>query len=139
MHPELTQLEHWLTCQYPHSSTRKHYVSDLVLFFSWAEELPVGITAHDVEEYINLCVTKGLSPITINRRLSTLRSFYYFLSIVNDVSVQCPVIAERHFLRKPQPLPRDPSEEQIKTLFSNIRNPRDKAIFTLMLECGLRV
>jgi len=34
MHPELTQVEHWLICQYPHSSTKKHYISDLVLFFS---------------------------------------------------------------------------------------------------------
>jgi hypothetical protein len=39
MHPEHTQFEHWLTCWYPHSSTRKHYMSDLVLFFSWAENL----------------------------------------------------------------------------------------------------
>lgn len=29
MHPELTQFEHWLSCQYPHSSVRKHYRSDL--------------------------------------------------------------------------------------------------------------
>jgi hypothetical protein len=36
MHPELTQFEHWLTCQYPHSSVRKHYMSDLALFFSYA-------------------------------------------------------------------------------------------------------
>jgi hypothetical protein len=35
MQPELTQFEHWLSCQYPHSGTKKHYVSDLVLFFSY--------------------------------------------------------------------------------------------------------
>jgi len=32
MHPELTQFENWLACQYPHSSVRKHYMSDLALF-----------------------------------------------------------------------------------------------------------
>jgi site-specific recombinase XerD len=114
-------------------------MSDLVLFFSWAEKAPEAITSHDVEEYVNLCIRKGLSPVTINRRLSALRSFYYFLSIVNDNPIQNPVIAERHFLCKPQRLPRDAGEEHIKIIFAHIHNPRDKAIFTLMLECGLRV
>jgi len=139
MHPELTQFESWLTCQYPHSSVRKHYISDLALFFSWAEKPPSAVTFHDVDEYIHHSLSKGLSPLTVNRRLSSLRTFYYFLCIVNDDSMPCPVIAKRHFLRKPQPLPRDASEEQIKIIFAHIHNPRDKAIFTLMLECGLRV
>ncbi len=139
MHPELAQFEVWLNCQYPHSSVRKHYRSDLSLFFSWVEKPPEAITSHDVDEYIHHCLTKGLSPLTINRRLSSLRTFYYFLSIVNDISMPCPVIPERHSLRKPQPLPRDASEEQLRILFSHIHNLRDTAMFTLMLECGLRV
>ncbi len=139
MHPKLTQFEVWLKCQYPHSSVRKHYRSDLALFFSWRGKPPSAINFHDVDEYIHRCLSKGLSPLTVNRRLSSLRTFYYFLSIVNDVSVPCPVISERHFLRKPQPLPRDATEEQIKIIFAHIHNPRDKAMFTLMLECGLRV
>ena len=139
MHLELTQFEHWLSCQYPHSSVRKHYMSDLALFFSYAEKPPSAISFHEVDEYIHYCLSKRLSPLTINRRLSSLRTFYYFLSIVNNASIPCPVIPERHFLRKPQPLPRDASEEQIRILFSHIHNPRDQAMFTLMLECGLRV
>ena len=139
MYPEITKFKDWLNCQYPTSSTKKHYISDLVLFFSWAGKPPSAINFHDVDDYIHHCLAKGLSPLTINRRLSSLRTFYYFLSIVNDVSMPCPVIPERHFLRKPQPLPRDSSEEQIKILFSHIHNPRDKAMFMLMLECGLRV
>jgi integrase/recombinase XerC len=139
MYPELTQFENWLNCQYPHSSTRKHYASDLVLFFSWAKKTHKEISSHDVEKYINHCLTNNLSPVTINRRLSALRSFYYFLSIVNDDPIQCTVISKRHFLHKPRPLPRDASEEEIEILFSSIHNPRDTAIFTLMLECGFRV
>jgi len=139
MHPELTQFEIWLKCQYPHSSVRKHYKSDLALFFSWAEKPPSAVIFYDVDEYIHHCLLKGLSPLTINRRLSSLRTFYYFLSIVNDISMPCPVIPKRHFLRKPQPLPRDASEEQIKILFAHIHHPRDTAMFSLMLECGLRV
>jgi site-specific recombinase XerD len=139
MYPEITQFNDWLACQYSNSSTRKHYMSDLVLFFSWAKQPPKAITSYHVDEYIKHCLVQGLSPITINRRLSALRSFYYFLSILNEIPVHCPVIPKRHFLRKPQHLPRDSSEEQIELLFSHIHDPRDKAMFTLMLECGLRV
>ena len=139
MYPELTQFNDYLACQYSNSSTRKHYISDLVLFFSWAKQLPKAITSHHVDEYVEHCIVQRLSPITINRRLSALRSFYYFLSIVNEVPVQCPVIPKRHFFRKPQRLPRDAGEEQIDLLFSHIHDPRDRAMFTLMLECGLRV
>ena len=139
MQTELTQFSNWLTCQYPHSSARKHIMSDLALFFSWAEKLPAEISPHDVDEYIQHCLSKGLSPLTINRRLSSLRLFYYFLVVINEQSIECPVISKRHFLRKPHPLPRDASEEQIELLFAVIHDKRDKAMFTLMLECGLRV
>jgi site-specific recombinase XerD len=92
-----------------------------------------------LDAYIQHCLSKGLSPLTINRRLSSLRLVYYFLCIIEEQLVECPVLSKRHFLRKPHPLPRDASEEQIELLFSFIQDKRDKAMFTLMLECGLRV
>ncbi len=104
MQTELTQFSSWLTCQYPHSSARKHTMSDLALFFSWAEKPPSAISPHDVDGYIQHCLSKGLSPLTINRRLSSLRLFYYFLSVVNEEAVECPVISKRHFLCNPHPL-----------------------------------
>ena len=134
----LTPFQDWLTCQYPNSSARKHYLSDLALFFSWAEKPPSEISPQDVNQYIHHCLEKPLSPLTINRRLSSLRLFYYFLRIIQEQPLDCPV-QKRHFLRKPQPLQRDASEEQITILFSVVTDKRDKAIFTLMLECGLRV
>ena len=114
-------------------------MSDLALFFSWAEKPPSDISPHDVYAYIQHCLSKGLSPLTINRRLSSLRLFYYFLVVINELLVECPVVSKQHFLRKPHPLPRDTSEEQIELLFSFIHDKRDKAMFTFMLECGLRV
>jgi len=58
MRPELTQFKDWLNCQYPTSNTKKHYLSDLVLFFSWAEKPPSAITPHGVDASItdNLCI-----------------------------------------------------------------------------------
>lgn len=140
MYLNLTPFQDWLTCQYPceASSARKHIASDLALFFSWIDKPPSEISPQDIDRYIHHCLEKSLSPLTINRRLSSLRLFYYFLRIIQEESLDCP-IQKRHFLRKPRPLPRDASEEQIAALFSVILDKRDKAIFTLMLECGLRV
>ena len=109
MQTELTQFSNWLTCQYPKSSARKHYPSDLTLFFSWTEKPPSAISPYDVDAYIQHCLSKRLPPLTINRRLSSLRLFYYFLSIIDEQPVECPVISKRHFLRKPNPLPCDVS------------------------------
>jgi site-specific recombinase XerD len=75
-------------------------MSDLALFFSWAEKPPSDISPYDVDSYIQHCLSKGLSPLTINRRLSSLRLFYYFLSVVNEQPVECPVILKQNFLHK---------------------------------------
>jgi hypothetical protein len=63
MQIELTPFKDWLTCQYPHSSARKHTMSDLALFCSWAEKPPSAISPHDVDLYIQHCLSKGLSPV----------------------------------------------------------------------------
>jgi len=104
MQTEFTQFSNWLTCQYPHSSVRKHAMSNLALFFSWAERPPAEVSPHDVDLYIQHCLSKELSPLTINRKLSSLRLFYYFLSVVNEEPVECPVISKRHLLHKPRPV-----------------------------------
>jgi site-specific recombinase XerD len=83
MQTELTLFKDWLTCQYPYSSARKHTISDLALFFSWAEKPPSVISPHDLDSYIQHCLSRGLSPLTINRRLSSLRLFYYFFLIMD--------------------------------------------------------
>jgi site-specific recombinase XerD len=79
MQLNITPFSNWLTCQYPHSSARKHNLSDLALFFSWAKKPPSAISPHNVYAYIQHCRSKGLSPLTSNRRLSSLRLLYYFL------------------------------------------------------------
>jgi len=49
MHLDLTSLQNWLTCRYPQSSARKHIISDLTLFFSWAGKPPSEISPQDVK------------------------------------------------------------------------------------------
>ena len=138
MYQELAQFKNWLNCQYPGSSASVHYSSDLALFFSFVKKQPSKITAADVDRYSSYSLRLGHRPSTINRRLSALRTFYYFLSVICDFPAVCPVLP-RHRLRKSYPLPRDVNDADIRTLFRQIDNPRDKAMFLLMLDCGLRV
>ena len=55
-----------------------------------------------------------------------------------ELSLVCPVLP-RHRLRKSYPLPRDVGDTHIQALFTVIDDPRDRAMFLLMLDCGLRV
>jgi site-specific recombinase XerD len=138
MYQELTQFKKWLGCQYPNSSASVHYGSDLALFFSYIKKPPSKIISQDVDRYISHSQRQRHRSSTINRRLSAVRTFYYFLSIICDSPVPCPVLP-RHRLRKSYPLPRAVIDADIQTLFAYIDSPRDKAMFLLMFDCGLRV
>jgi site-specific recombinase XerD len=45
----------------------------------------------------------------------------------------------RHHLREPQRLPRPVQEGDLRQFFAVITDPRDRAMFLLMLRCGLRI
>jgi site-specific recombinase XerC len=49
------------------------------------------------------------------------------------------VLPRRHFIRQGRRLPRDVEDALMQRLFAVIILPRDRAMFVLMLRCGLRV
>jgi len=73
---EIEQFDKWLRRKSPHATTPIHYVSDLKLFFAWANKPPAAITVRDVDEFIEHSQDAGHSIATVNRRLASLRSFY---------------------------------------------------------------
>ncbi|MDD5371048.1 MAG: tyrosine-type recombinase/integrase [Anaerolineaceae bacterium] len=139
MLPEIEAFQKWLRRKSPHSSTQIHYPSDLVLFFAWVEKLPSQITLQDIDRFIEHSQQVPHSIATINRRLAALRSFYLFLTIEREDAPRNPVLPRRHFIHQAQRLPRDVEDAQIEKLFAVITSLRDRAIFLLMLRCGLRV
>lgn len=109
-----------------------------MLFFSFVGKPPAEITAQDVYDFIAHCQAKGHTATTINRRLATLNTFYYFLAMTEDLPLACPV-HKRHSLPRPRSLPRDAQNDDTQRLFSTLKNPRDRAMVLVMLVCGLRV
>jgi integrase len=59
--------------------------------------------------------------------------------MMNEVAPKNPVRPKRHFIRQGKRLPRDVQDNDLERLFAVIESPRDRAIFLLMLRCGLRV
>ena len=136
---EIEQFQKWLRRKAPQSSTYIHYTSDLEQFFAWVSKPVAEITVQDVDAFIEYCQQSGHAIATINRRLAALRSCYQFLSMMNEDAPKNPVRPKRHFIRQGQRLPRDIQDKDLEQLFAVIRSPRDRAIFLLMLRCGLRV
>jgi site-specific recombinase XerC len=139
MLPEIERFQKYLRRKAPYASTPIHYANDLELFFAWVKKPPNDIIVPDIDLFIEHSQTMGYALTTINRRLAALRSFYHFLILDSDSTVQNPVIPKRHFIRIGQKLPRDIQDPWVERLFAVITGPRDRAMFLLMLRCGLRV
>ena len=136
---EILRFNKWLRRKAPGTSTHIHYTSDLKLFFAWAGKPPSSITMTDIDTFIEHCLEISHTTATINRRLAALRSFYLFLTICSDDAPPNPVLPKRHFIRQGRRLPRDVEDDDLISLFAVIKQARDRAMFLLMLRCGLRV
>lgn len=125
--------------RYPNSSTVKHYRSDLLLFSRLVNKPPRSITRQDVERFVEDQLQRGLAATTVNRRLAAIRHFFEFLADeAQDESWANPVVWQHHKVKTGKPLPRDLSEAEVEQLLACIQHPRDRAIFRLMLDLGLR-
>jgi site-specific recombinase XerD len=83
-------------------------------------------------------LAQGLAPKTINCRLDSVRGFFNYLSQEEEIPRSNPV-KKGSALRLARPLPRYLKDEEVTKLFQTIQGLRDRAIFMLMLRCGLRV
>jgi len=119
--------------------TWRDYSYDLKQFVAVVGDQPPGsVTFQDVDQFITLQASRGYKPSTINRRLAAISSMYAFLSD-EDPTLMCPVLPHRHSLREPQRLPRPVLQADLEKFFAEVSNDRDRAIFILMLRCGLRI
>ncbi len=136
---EIEQFVNWTRRRSPAARTWKDYGYDLRFFMEVVgDRPPKEITFRDIDQFIAVQSEKGFKPSTINRRLASVISLYGFLAVEDDELV-CPVIVRRHHVREHQRLPRPVDEESLKRFFAAITDKRDRAMFLLMLRCGLRI
>jgi len=136
---EIEQFVNWVQRRNPRARTWKDYSYDLRQFVELVGDKPPGkVSFHDVDRFVTLQAGRGFKPETINRRLAAILSLYSFLAD-EDPSMVCPVLPHRHNLRQPQHLPRPVQGDDLRQFFAVITDPRDRAMFALMLRCGLRI
>lgn len=136
---EIERFVNWVRRRSPEARTWKDYGYDLHFFVQIVgDRPPTEVTFRDIDHFVGVQSEKGFKPSTINRRLASVIALYGFLS-VEDPQLVCPVIFRRHHLREPQRLPRPVQEEDLKRFFAAIEDRRDRAMFLLMLRCGLRI
>jgi len=136
---EIEQFVNWLHRRNPEARTWRDYRYDLQRFAAITEDRPPNaITFHDVDRFVTDQAAHGFKPTTINRRLAAIRALYSFLAD-DDPALICPVLPHRHALKEPQRLPHPVKEDDLARFFAAIHDTRDRAMFVLMLRCGLRI
>ena len=120
------------------TNTVKNYMHTLRQFILWVDVPIEHVRGKKILGYIDHLRARRLQPKTINCHLDSIRGFYNYLIDEEDLRIDNPV-KRNYNLRLPRPLPRYLRDEEVPRLFANIKNIRDRAIFMLMLRCGLRL
>ena len=136
---EIERFVNWVRRRSPQARTWRDYGYDLRIFAaSVGDRPPSEINFRDVDEFISQQSERGFKATTINRRLASVIALYAFLAPEDEMLV-CPVYPRRHHMREAQRLPRPVSEDELRRFFTVIEDARDRAMFVLMLRCGLRI
>ena len=95
-----------------------------------------------VRDYIRVLNDGGMAPASISRIISSIRTYYRFLSSENILN-ENPVLLINN-PKLPKKLPDVLSEKEISLIINAIQESsqfyqRDKAIIELLYSCGIRV
>ena len=126
------------------SNTIIIYKNDLVKFknFLLAKNI-TEVTTDEIREFISYLSTEEIKPVSIARKITTLKQYYKFL-VTENIRNDNPVL----LIYKPNPgksLPKILSKEEVKNLFGVLENPQnfDDIRLSCMLEIlyasGMRV
>ena len=113
-------------------------MTSLKQFIFWLDVPFEQVTPRKVSHYIDFLITRGLRPKTMNCHLQRIREFYHYLVQEEELTITNPV-KRGYSLRMPRPLPKHLHQEELDVLLNVLKTHRDRAMFMLMLRCGLRV
>lgn len=126
-------------------NTRLAYVADvskLLLFLSGEGIDPLHAQLDDLHKFSASLYDVGISPTSISRILSGVRSFYAFL--LEDGYIEADPTELMEMPKRPEHLPTVLTVEEVDALeaavdLSQEEGQRDRAIVEVLYSCGLRV
>ena len=118
--------------------TVKNYMNILGRFNAWLQIPVEQATPKETDAYMDHLLRRRKKPKTINCHFGCIHAFYEYLIEDEGMPLANPV-RKNYRLRLPRPLPKHLRDAQVETLFQEINDARDRAMFMLMLRCGLRV
>jgi integrase/recombinase XerC len=123
----------------PH--TVSNYARDLASLVEFAGEGWAAIDHHRVREFASRSHRRGLSPASIARRLSTVRSFYRWLNREGLVSHNpgIGVSAPKQRRKLPETLSVDQINGLLAFPIKTAEDARDRALMELLYSSGLRL
>jgi site-specific recombinase XerD len=115
--------------------TRESYTDDLAPLLTWYGQADIPVLTEEIIQGY-LAHQEALAPTTYNRRLAALRSFLGFLREQGWQTDTLLAGVERKPERKR--VARALDAQQVEAVLRQITDPRDRALFWLIYDDGLR-
>ena len=126
--------------------TMDAYKRDINQYLMYLDDIDIknlsDVKSTHIRDYIRILSDGGMAPASISRIISSIRTYYRFLSSENLLD-ENPVLLINN-PKLPKKLPDVLSEKEISLIINAIQESsqfyqRDKAIIELLYSCGIRV
>tara|TARA_X000000950_G_scaffold286340_1_gene394950 strand:- start:1853 stop:2740 length:888 start_codon:yes stop_codon:yes gene_type:complete len=126
-------------------NTVSSYENDISSFLSWLNKKQKNyqhVSSKDINEFISNLFNSGLKSSTINRKISSIKHFYLFLS--KKKIIKYSPADEIETPKQEKYLPISMSEEEVERLLNSpnsnqIIERRDKAMIEILYATGMRI
>ncbi len=126
-------------------NTVSAYKTDIMSFIKWSMQQKINIINISIgtfNKYLSYLKKSGIQPSSINRKISSIKAYYYYLQDNNHIK-NSP-ISDIVTQKNPKYLPLSISENNVERLINEPNSEtlievRDKAMIELMYATGVRI
>ena len=126
-------------------NTVSSYKNDISSFLSWLNKKQINyqqVSSKNINQFISNLFNSGLKSSSINRKISSIKHFYLFLS--KKKIIKYSPVDEIETPKQEKYLPISMSEDEVERLLSSpnsnrIIERRDKAMIEILYATGMRI
>ena len=141
----LSSFENHLIAEGDELATIRAYSYDLKQLNTFLEQRKqslISVSAGDLQDFVHKVFNMGLSPVSINRKISSIKAFYRFLLRTKEISANPAEALE--LLKTRHKLPMVLSIDEISAIVESASDKtplglRDRVCLELLYSSGLRI